>query len=153
MAVTLAGELGWGTLFVPNTALFHEYWHKQSDICSCVTHLHLCLLHTLLLGQSESEGICKLAGGETSSGQVKVLTKITSLKLGSIADLNFHKSHWPCCTCIKRYVGNHLSTIDYALLNSIQNVTSICELTLDSNVHNINGNHSKMMPQCSFAIS
>ena len=25
MAGTLTGELGWGTLFVPSTALFHEY--------------------------------------------------------------------------------------------------------------------------------
>ena len=25
MAGTLTGELGWGTLFVPGTALFHEY--------------------------------------------------------------------------------------------------------------------------------
>ena len=32
MAGTLTGELGWGTLFVPGTALFHEYYHNKSDI-------------------------------------------------------------------------------------------------------------------------
>ena len=61
-------------------------------------------LHTLLFGQSESEGnlrvrgICQWAEGKTFSGQVKVPTLITSLKLGSNADLDFHKITLPLLT-------------------------------------------------------
>ena len=101
MAGTLTGELGWGTLFVPGTALFHEYYHKKSDIA--VWPILICFtLHTLLFGLSDSEGnlrgIRQWAEGKTFSGQVKVLTLITSLKLGSNADLDFHKITLPLLT-------------------------------------------------------
>ena len=59
-------------------------------------------LHTLLFGLSDSEGnlrgIRQWAEGKTFSGQVKVLTLITSLKLGSNADLDFHKITLPLLT-------------------------------------------------------
>ena len=99
MAGTLTGELGWGTLFVPGTALFHEYYHKKSDIA--VWPILICFtLHTLLFGLSDSEGnlrgIRQWAEGKTFSGQVKVLTLFTSLKLGS--NLDFHKITLPLLT-------------------------------------------------------
>ena len=68
-------------------------------------------LHTLLFGLSDSEGnlrgIRQWAEGKTFSGQVKVLTLITSLKLGSNADLDFHKITLPFAdTWIKHIIIN-----------------------------------------------
>ena len=57
-----------------------------------------------MFGQSVSQGnlrvrgICQWAEGKTFSGQVKVPTLITSLKLGSNADLDFHKITLPLLT-------------------------------------------------------
>ena len=70
-----------------------------------MTHPHLFYLAytavravRLLRAISESEGIRQWAEGKTFSGQVKVLTLITSLKLGSNADLDFHKITLPLLT-------------------------------------------------------
>ena len=68
-----------------------------------MTHPHLFYLAytavravRLLRAISEFEGIRQWAEGKTFSGQVKVLTLFTSLKLGS--NLDFHKITLPLLT-------------------------------------------------------
>ena len=67
----------------------------SSSVLPCI---HCCSGCPTLRAISESEGICQWAEGKTFSGQVKVLTLITSLKLGSNADLDFHKITLPLLT-------------------------------------------------------
>ena len=69
------------------------------DPSSCVLPcIHCCSGCPSLRAISESEGICQCAEGKTFSGQVKVPTLITSLKLRSNADLDFHKITLPLLT-------------------------------------------------------
>ena len=67
----------------------------SSSVLPCI---HCCSGCPTLRAISKSEGIRQWAEGKTFSGQVKVLTLITSLKLGSNADLDFHKITLPLLT-------------------------------------------------------
>ena len=65
----------------------------SSSVLPCI---HCCSGCPTLRAISESEGIRQWAEGKTFSGQVKVLTLFTSLKLGS--NLDFHKITLPLLT-------------------------------------------------------
>ena len=67
-----------------------------------------------------SKGIRQWAEGKTFSGQVKVLTLITSLKLESNADLDFHKITLPLLTPELNILSSispmHVSPLRFTLL-------------------------------------
>ena len=87
---------------------------------SVLPFIHCCSGSPSLKAISESEGICQFAEGKTFSGQVKVLTLITSLKLGSNADLDFHKITLPLLTpelnILSSISAMHVSPLRFTLL-------------------------------------